>query len=276
MKTKHRHNKKRNTAFLFESLINEMTKSIIRGTSSRTLQIRKVMSENFGPRTILGKELDCYRSILETQDLDSYTAEKLLFHAKKQYEKLSPKQIFEAQSALIKNINENMSPDVYNNFVPNYRSYATLAQIFNPQTPVKRRVLMETQVLKSLTEKSQGQDSLQNVDSLVVTKYVDRFNEQYADLLAEQRVLLNNYIVSIGSDRADFIIFLNEELKRIHSAVEDSLKLKEVKEDPEMLSNTKKILEKINTVNISDLNEELLLSILKLQDLVHEYQSDDN
>ena len=199
-----------------------------------------------------------------------------LFHAKKQYEKLSPKQIFEAQSALIKNINENMSPDVYNNFVPNYRSYATLAQIFNPQTPVKRRVLMETQVLKSLTEKSQGQDSLQNVDSLVVTKYVDRFNEQYADLLAEQRVLLNNYIVSIGSDRADFIIFLNEELKRIHSAVEDSLKLKEVKEDPEMLSNTKKILEKINTVNISDLNEELLLSILKLQDLVHEYQSDDN
>tara|TARA_R100001086_G_scaffold209944_1_gene125788 strand:- start:115 stop:945 length:831 start_codon:yes stop_codon:yes gene_type:complete len=276
MKTKHKHNKKRNTAFLFESLINEMTKSIMNGTSSHTSKIKKLLSENFGPQTILGKELDCYRSILETCDLDSYTAEKLLFHAKKEYEKISPKKIFEAQSKLIKKINENISTDVYNNFVPNYRSYATLAQIFNPQTPIKRRVLMENKILKSLTEKAKEQSPLQNVDSLVVTKYVERFNEEYSDLLTEQRLLLNNYIVSIGDNRADFIVFLNEELKRIRDAVKDSLSLKEVNEDPEMLSNTHKLLEKIDVVDLSDISDGLILKVLKLQSLVKEYQTDDN
>lgn len=276
MKTKHKHNKKRNTAFLFESLINEMTKSIMNGTSHRTAQIKKLLAENFGPKTVLGKELDCYRSILETRDLDSYTAEKLLFHAKKQYEKISPRKIFEAQSRLIKNINENISHEVYNNFVPNYRSYATLAQIFNPQTPIKRRVLMENKVLKSLTEKTQSENSLQSVDSLVVTKYVERFNDQYSSLLSEQRLLLNNYIVSIGDNRADFIVFLNEELKRIRYAVENSLQLKEVKDDAEMLTNTHKILEKIDSFDLSDLNEQVILKVLKLQKLVREYQDDDN
>ena len=274
--TKHKHNKKRNTGFLFESLVTEMTKSIVEGNKNKAEQIKEILSNTFYNHSVLSRELDCYRSLLETKNLDTYTAEKMLFQAKKKHEELPRSEIFAAQTMLIKNINETLSPRVYNNFVPNYRSYATLAQVFNTKTSVKRRVLMEKQILEFLTSSPTQEPAMKNVTSLVVQKYVQLFNTKYSDLLAEQKSLLSKYVVSIGDNYPDFLVYLNEELKRITTAVQDSLNLQEVKEDSEMLSNTHKLIKEIDTINLQNINEKTLLKILKLQALVNEYQADDH
>ena len=112
------------------------------------------------------------------------------------------------------------------------------------------------------------------VDSLVVQSFSTRFNEKYGGLLAEQKQLLGKYIVSFGSNDADFRVHLVSELKRIHKEVRDSLVLTEVLEDTEMVENTKKVLEQVEEINVSMVDAHQLKKILKLQQLVSEYQND--
>ena len=43
-----RHNKKRNTAFLYESLIKELTKSIVRNQTETKQKVINILKEYFG------------------------------------------------------------------------------------------------------------------------------------------------------------------------------------------------------------------------------------
>ena len=141
---KKKHNKKRNTAFLFETLVRELTKAFVSRDSDTSTKIKTIFKENFNQGSALMQELDCYKALQEKSGLDRYTAEKLIFEAKSKYKKLDKDEIFTEQSAVIKKINQELGSDTYNNFVPNYKSYATLAQIFGDKIPVKNRVLLES------------------------------------------------------------------------------------------------------------------------------------
>ena len=273
---KAKHNKKRNTAFLYEVLTRELTKTIVDQDSGKASIIKSIFKEHFSPSTELGKELTCYRALCESSELDQYTAEKMIFSAKKEYEKLNKEKVFQEQSQVIKKINKTLSNEVYKNFVPNYRSYATIAQIFNDSTPVKSRVLLEKQMLTEMTATLEEKDSLKPVDSLVIKSFTNRFNNQYDNLLPEQRNLLNKFVLSFGPNEADFKVCVMNELKRIKTEIEKSLQLEEVKTDEEMVRNTQKVLEKIQEFNVSSLDKNQVLEILKLQNLVNEYQTDAN
>ena len=65
-----------------------------------------------------------------------------------------------------------------------------------------------------------------------------------------------------------------EELSRIKTSVKESLSLPEVKDDKEMTENTKTLLNKIDSLDVSNITEAELKKVLKLQSLVKEYQSD--
>ena len=47
---KFKHNKKRNTIFIFESLVRELTKSVINKDFSRKKEILSIIKENFSNR----------------------------------------------------------------------------------------------------------------------------------------------------------------------------------------------------------------------------------
>ena len=77
-----KHNKKRNTAFLFETLILELTKSIVDQNPSRGKKIKGILSEHFRKGMVLFAELDCFKSLTDNETpVDHYTAEKLVHHA---------------------------------------------------------------------------------------------------------------------------------------------------------------------------------------------------
>jgi len=275
MKT--RHNKKRNTAFVFEALVREVTKSIVAGNTSRKRKVVSIVKEHFSSGTLLNKELKCYKALLETKELDKYTAEKMIFQARAQYESLPQKQIFQEQSKLINDINKELGSSVFSNFVPNYKNYATVNQIFNTNTPLKSRVLLEREVLQQLSSKEQINESeLKPIDTLVVSKLSKNFNEKYKELLPEQRDLLTNYVVSLGDDYADFQLYLVEDLDRIKAKVNESLLLPEVKNDKEMIASTNSVLEKIDSFDVVNIKESDLKKIMKLQSLVKEYESNDS
>ena len=57
-----KHNKKRNTAFLYECLVKELTKAIVHNDNDLKSKITEVIKENFKKGTILKKDLDIYNS----------------------------------------------------------------------------------------------------------------------------------------------------------------------------------------------------------------------
>lgn len=274
MKTKH--NKKRNTAFLFEALVREVTKSVVTRDRQRTKIAKSILKEHYKKGTPLSKEMDCYNSLVAEQGIDKPTAEKILDVAKSSYESISDQEIFNEQSQVIKKINLNLGRSVYNNFVPNYRSFATIAQVFGSKTTIKNRVLLEQNIVENMTQGQPGQKVLQPVDSLIINSFSKIFNEKYGGLLEEQQNLLGKYVVSFGASEVDFKIHVANELKRIEREITNSLQMDEIKNDKQMISSTNQILENIKQINVSNISEEDILDILKLQKLVSEYSSDDN
>ena len=86
-KPKHKHNKKRNTAFLFETLVKELTKAVVKGDKPRQTVISGLLKEHFKKNSILDKELLLYKQFYETRKFPKEHAEKLVDHVK---EKLIP------------------------------------------------------------------------------------------------------------------------------------------------------------------------------------------
>jgi hypothetical protein len=271
-----KHNKKRNTAFLYETLLRELTKAVVEQDKVRTQKVKSILKEHFRSGMVLFSELGCFNALSDKSNLDQYTAEKMVFRAKKEYADLDQQDIFKEQSAVIKKVNSDLGKEVFNNFVPNYKSYATLAQIFGNKVSVKNKVLMEQKVIETLTSAPEEEEKLQPVDSLVVKSFTDRFNNTYGELLPEQKELLTKFITSFDESEADFKIFAGKELTRIQESVQSSLGLGDVRDDEEMVKSTKKVLDQLKEFNVGSLTERQILKILKLQQLVREYESDAN
>ena len=273
MKT--RHNKKRNTAFIFETLVREVVKTIISRDAHKKKALTSLIVEHFKEGTALRTELECFDALAERSSCDTYTAEKIIFRVKEKHAKINKGRIFEEQSRLIQQINKQIGRNVFANFVPSYRTYATIAQIFSDKTTAKHKVLMERQVLDTLigTEAAQT-EGMKTVDSLVVKSCAKRFNEQYTHLIPEQKNLLSRYVLAFGDNEVDFKMALSDELHRIHAAVKESLVTEEVKSDPNMRENTLKVMRQVESMDINHIGNQELKKILKLQELVSEYTSD--
>ena len=81
-----KHNKKRNTAFLYEALVRELTESVVKNNKNKQNKIVSIIKEHFGTDSVLKKELDLYKSIYETKHIEKTTAEKIVYQVKERYE----------------------------------------------------------------------------------------------------------------------------------------------------------------------------------------------
>ena len=108
------------------------------------------------------------------------------------------------------------------------------------------------------------------IDNIVFKTFTSKFNEVYGeDLLSEQKELLNRYILSFSSD-IDMKIYLNEELGRLHTALQEALSAEEVRSDESMTKSTNSVIQMIEQFsNIPD-DKSLVEKVLKIQNLVHE------
>ena len=199
-----KHNKKRNTAFLYESLIKELTMSIIKADNQRKSLIINIIKENFGKNSVLKKDLEVYNSILENKDsMTQEFSSKFLEETKKDFNNLGRKEVFNAQTRLIESINKNLSNSVFANFVQNYKNIATVGQWFSSDgLNAKSRLLVENKVLNIITPKEKTNDKMVHIDNLTYRTFVDKFNETYDKSLREnQKLLLTNYITSFSDKR---------------------------------------------------------------------------
>ena len=272
-KPKFKHNKKRNTAFLYEALVQELTKAVMEKKFDRKNQIVILMKESFSSNTQLGKELQIYRSLVEKElDLAEQDVKRIVVEARRMHESsIQADSLFDEQSALIKRINKNLGASVYNNFVPAYKDYATIAQLFSDKTSIKEKVLLENKIAERIKESDRESSLMEPIDNLTYKTFVKGFNEKYdSSLLEEQKEVLSRHIFSFADDGLSLKVFLNEEIERLRDVVSGSLKLQEIKSDNNMVSNTNKVLQIIASFKERQIDNQYLSEVLKIQKLAWE------
>lgn len=271
-----KHNKKRNTAFLYETLIRELTSSIINKDTARNKKILNIMKEFFSRDTTLGLELELYRTLYETDNVDTTTAEKLLLEVKRVYMALNQEEAFTQQSQLIKTINKELGKSTFTTFVPNYKDLATISQIFDKRTTIKKRMLLENTVLKKMTSgpASLTEGAMKPIDNIVYRTFVEKFNEQYSGTLREeQNNLLSAYIVSFSDNGVALKMFLNEELSRLKGIMVSSRTINEIASDEEMLKKTDSVIETISSFSARQIDRDMLKQVMKIQELAAEIEN---
>lgn len=274
-----KHNKKRNTAFVYEALVRELTESVVKNNKNKQNKIVRIIREHFKTSSVLKKELELYRSIYETREMDANIAEKVISQVKKDHDSLDKKTLFQEQSALINKINRTLSNKVYNNFVPNYKTIASVYSIFQDALPAKDRVLLEQNILEQMSTTSENEPikTQEPIDNLTYNTFVKTFNKEYDKVLNEnQKALLGSYVSSFEDNGVDFKIFLNEEIGRLKEELSAA-------SETDQFLNDKILKEKLETVyTILDktkekpIDTETIELVLNAQQLIDEISKDDN
>jgi|TARA_Y100000034_G_scaffold48624_1_gene60152 hypothetical protein len=274
---KFKHNKKRNSAFVYEALVREATVAIMKNDSRRQEIALQLLKKHFPQGSTLKKDLDCYRSLYENQQLDRLTCEKILKETKLQKRMIDPNGLFKQQSDLIRDVNRELSPSVFNNFVPNYKTLATIAQIFSDRTSPKNQVILENTIVGNMEDLIPDKIMESPMDNVLYNTFLKKFNAKYNDeLLKEQKELLGYYISSFVDNSLQLKMFLNEEIARLKTQLAAANNVDEIKNDEQMLEKTRKVASRLDSYSKATITEEVLMTIMKTQALVKEIYSDAN
>ena len=262
-----KHNKKRNTAFLYEVLIKEYTKAVVRKDNKLKRQILTILKEYFVAGKILKQDLDLYNIVLESKNMSSESSKRLISEVKKDFDSIDRKSVFNTQTKLIKQINETIGKEAFANFISNYKSIATVGQYFTSTNNAKQRILLEDNVIKLMSIKPQETKQLKHIDSLAYKTFVGKFNETYQHTLRdEQKNLLTNYITSFADNGLGLKVFMNEEVGRLKKCIKENV---DNNIYPEQYG---KILTKLEGIKKSPITEATVREIFYIQDLLHEVQ----
>jgi len=272
---KRRHNKKRNTAVVYEAMVKEATAAILRRDNITKNKIVSLLKKHFAIGSVLKKDLECYHSLSENQALSIDDSKRIIKEVRMQRHFLDASEIFAAQSKVIKDVNTEIDSDIFDNFVPNYKTLATIDQMFSSKTTPRDLVLLENEIIAHMSAHQTSEDTDTAADNLVMTTFVEKFNNKYSgELLEEQRDLLSHYILSFADNALTLKMFLNDEIGRLKEALNKTDSVKEIKEDKDMADKANKIVEKLNSYAKLQITDDVLLTILKTQALVKEIYSD--
>ena len=274
---KPKHNKKRNTAFVYESLVKEATVAILKNDHERRDRVLSIIKKHFKRDSLLRKDLEIYQSLYENQSLDKNTSTRILTEAKIASRLLDTQGVFVRQSDLIKDVNTELSPSIFNNFVPNYKTLASISQIFSGKLSPKQSVILENQLIDAMCVESDLKEVTMPTDSLVYNTLVSKFNDKYdGDLLKEQKQMLSYFISSFSDNSLELKMFLNEEISRLKNSLKEALEASEISSDEQMIEKTKKVITKLDELYTTEISEHVLLTVLKTQTLVGEINNDGN
>jgi len=273
------HNKKRNSVFLYEVLVRELTKSIIKKDENKKNEVLSLLKEFFKKGTILSKELECYKEILDSKGLKKTTVEKIIEEVKKVYFSLGQNALETSHNQLIKKVNEKLTPSIYSTFIPNYKNLATIYQLFNSRKiSPKKRIMLEENLIKDLCneeKKEEQKEKLEPLTKLEFRMFVKNFNEKYGGLLKEQKELLERYILS-SLDDIELKIYLNEEVGRLKEVVKKSLTLKEISDNVDIKNKTNEVVKVLEGLKEKPFDEIMLEQVLKIQNLSEQIEKLDD
>ena len=274
---KSKHNKKRNTALIYEALMRELTKAVVAKNKEAKDKIVSIVKEHFAKDKLMAKELKLYQAICETYEVKPHIAEKMIFEIRKLHEKIDKKELFNEQSAIIDKINKSFGKSFFSSFISNYKTLATISQVFSDDVSIKKKIMLEERLVDRMSATPDEETKMQTIDNLTFKTFVEKFNKEYATtLFEEQRELLSRYIFSFLDNGIDLKVYLSVEIERLKKVITESLDTQEIKSDSDMITKTKKVLEMMNNFKNERVEKPVIKKVLKIQSLAREIINDVN
>lgn len=273
-----KHNKKRNTAFLYEVLVKEATerlyvKNDIKSYSDVISLIREMSSKGE-----MAAELKLYLA-LRNQVKTKTVARSILSDVLAERLKIDNKKLFNEQTNFISKMNNVVGQEIFNTFIGDYRSIGNLYHLFNnySEMDIKSRNVLKESVIHSMVESQKDVKSvMEPVDTITYNILVKKFNEKYSGVLSEsQKELIVNYIVS-GDDENSFKVYLGEEVERLSGRLAEAIVTKEdITSDPEMIQKGKEILGVLEEFKTKRYDTKMIEGLMKIQKLIEEIDRED-
>jgi hypothetical protein len=264
-----KHSKFKNTGFIFELLVRQVTSEIM---SSNKSIAEKILKEHFSSKTELSKELKLYQYLIQEKYNSEVKAEKFIDTILEARKRLDEKKIIKEKYNLIKTIKENYNLDEFiKSSISNYKTLASIYKIFEtissteqfePTDIVSSRFTIAENIINTsiqnkdqkikdaVIEEYKKQD--ENLRTLSYKFLVESFNKKYKNLSEEQKSLLRQYINNINNTGKLSEYLSNEvsniiiSLKEICSNVSDKvtkIKLAETISNIKKIKSAKKIKE---------------------------------
>jgi hypothetical protein len=264
-----KHSKFKNTGFIFELLVRQVTSEIMSANKSVA---EKILKEFFNSKKELSKELKLYQYLINEKYNSEAKAEKFLDTVIEARKRLDEAKITKEKYNLIKSIKENYNIDEFvKSSVSNYKLLASIYKIFEvtvsgeqyePTDIVNSRfTLTETIINSSIQNKEEKfkdavleeyrkQDS--DLRAISYKLLIESFNNKYKNLTAEQKSLLREYINNINDTGklkeyvSGEILKLTTGLKEVGGKISDKvtkIKLAETIAQIRQMKSVKKIKE---------------------------------
>jgi len=280
-----KHSKFKNTGLIFELLVKQIASDTL---SNKESQAIKILRKYYSGNTSLVKEFKLYEFITKNQNVNQNKAEAILSTITEVSRKLNQTLLKKKKYELISEIKKHYNVDEFFGIqVPNYKALAALyclleAQNSNQLVNPKLLVDNKTTLLEHLTSASQTEKQV--TDSLVeeYSKYdkdlklltfkilLEKFNDNYKDLLPEQKNILKEFITSVDST-PKLKNLVNKELTKIE---EEVAKLSKKVKDPVISIKLNEVAKSIKSIGkkekVSDIH---LVNIMQYYDLVNELKS---
>jgi hypothetical protein len=264
-----KHSKFKNTGFLFELLVRQITSEVM--SSSKSVA-EKLLKEHFNSKQELSKELKLYQYLINEKYNSESKAEQFINTILEARKKIDEKKLTKEKYNLIKEIKETYNLDEFiKSPISNYKTLASIYKIFetvinneeyDPTDIVSSRFTIAENIINSsiqnkdvkikdavLEEYRKQDDDLRAVSYKLL---VESFNNKYSNLTNDQKGLLREYINNINNTGklseyvSTEVTKLVERLKEVGSKISDKvtkIKLAETITNIRKIKSVKKIKE---------------------------------
>lgn len=280
-----KHSKYKNTGLIFELLIKQVAADTLSRKESPAI---KVIKKFYTGNTTLVKEFKLYDFILKNKGVGSKKAETIVSTIVEISRKLDLDSLKRQKYELIKELKQHYDlEEFFSMKVDTYKPLAALYCLLEAQnTPdlLDPNVLVnnKTTILEHLTQTkhSEGQvkDALieeyskfdKDLRLLTYKILLEKFNNQYKDLLPEQKNILKEFIVSANSSIRlrnivnEEMIKLGKDISTLKAKITDSvvrIKLEEIQKAIIPVKNTQKV------------DDNHLVSLMQYYELVNELKN---
>ena len=264
-----KHSKFKNTGFIFELLVRQITSEIMSASKSVA---ETILKEHFNGKKELSKELKLYQYLINEKYNSEAKAEKFIDTILEARKRLDEKKLTKEKYNLIKEIKETYGLDEFiKSPISNYKTLASIYKIFEvvstneqyePTDIVNSRFTIAESIINSsiqnkdarikdaVLEEYRKQD--EDLRAISYKMLVENFNSKYKNLTNEQKSLLREYINNINNTGklneyvGNEISKLVAGLKEVGSKVNDKvtqIKLAETIANIKKIKSVKKVRE---------------------------------
>ncbi len=264
-----KHSKFKNTGFIFELLVRQITSEIMSANKSVA---EKILKEHFNSKKELSKELKLYQYLINEKYNSESKAEQFINTICEARKRLDEKKLTKEKYNLIKEIKDTYNLDEFiKSPISNYKTLASIYKIFeisitneqyDPTDIVSSRFTIAENIINTSIQNKDAkvkdavmEEYRKQDDDLRAISYkilVENFNNKYKNLTEEQKGLLREYINNINNTGklneyvTNEITNLVNNLKEVGSKISDKvtkIKLAETIANIRKIKSVKKIKE---------------------------------